>query len=244
MSAALEINDLTVAYGGRTAVVVDRLSLSAGHRIAVLGPNGAGKSTLLKACLGLVPRQAGRVRFFDQPLKSVLQRIAYVPQRSEVDWDYPITVRDTVRMGRYGRLGLFRRMSRADRQIADEAMARLDIADLADRHIAMLSGGQQQRCFLARALAQEADLYLLDEPFAGVDARTETTIAELFRQLADAGKTVISVHHDFNTVGDYFDRALLLNRQVIGSGPVQEVLSDERVARAFDGMILRKAANG
>ncbi|MFP4273290.1 MAG: metal ABC transporter ATP-binding protein [Halothiobacillaceae bacterium] len=244
MNEALQVTDLAVAYGGRTVLAVDRLSLPVGHRIAVLGPNGAGKSTLLKACLGLIPRQSGQVRFFGQPMKSVLQRIAYVPQRSEVDWDYPVTVREVVRMGRYGRLGLFRRMNRNDRRVADEAMARLEIQDLADRHIGMLSGGQQQRCFLARALAQQADLYLLDEPFAGVDTRTEAAIAELFRHLTESGRTVVSVHHDFNTVSDYFDQALLLNGRVLGNGPVGEVLSDERVARAFDGMVLRKATHG
>ena len=223
---ALEVEDLTVAYDIEPVLWDVDLDIPRGSLTAVIGPNGAGKSTLIKAVLKLVRTVAGEVRIHSE-------RVAYVPQSGSVDWDFPATVRDVVLMGRYGHLGWFRRPGVADRRIAMETLEQVGMAEFADRQISQLSGGQQQRAFLARALAQEADLYLMDEPFRGVDARTEKVIVELLKRLKGEGKTVVVVHHDLQTVRSYFDWTVLLNLRLIAAGPTDEVFTEENVRRAY-----------
>ena len=223
---ALEVEDLTVAYDIEPVLWDVDLDIPRGSLTAVIGPNGAGKSTLIKAVLKLVQTVAGEVRIHSE-------RVAYVPQSGSVDWDFPATVRDVVLMGRYGHLGWFRRPRAADRRIAMETLEQVGMAEFADRQISQLSGGQQQRAFLARALAQEADLYLMDEPFRGVDARTERVIVELLKRLKGEGKTVVVVHHDLQTVRSYFDWTVLLNLRLIAAGPTDEVFTEENVRRAY-----------
>lgn len=218
----VEIKHLTVNYD-KTPVLWDvSLSIPAGLLVGIVGPNGAGKSTLIKAALGLVKPISGKVEFLGQPLKNVRQQVAYVPQRESVDWDFPVTVRDLVVMGRYGRLGLFHRPREADWSAADHYLKLVGMSSFADRQISQLSGGQQQRVFLARALLQEADVYFMDEPFTGIDLATETVIVQLLQQLRAKGKTVFVVHHDLNTVESYFDWIILLNMRLIAYGPAQE----------------------
>ena len=223
---ALQVEDLTVAYDIEPVLWDVDLDIPRGSLTAVIGPNGAGKSTLIKAVLKLVRTVAGEVRIHSE-------RVAYVPQSGSVDWDFPATVRDVVLMGRYGHLGWFRRPRAADRRIAMETLEQVGMAEFADRQISQLSGGQQQRAFLARALAQEADLYLMDEPFRGVDARTERVIVELLKRLKGEGKTVVVVHHDLQTVRSYFDWTVLLNLRLIAAGPTDEVFTEENVRRAY-----------
>jgi len=240
----IEIHDITVAYHTKPVLWNVDLDIPAGCLVGIVGPNGAGKSTLLKAILGLVPLSSGWVKLFGETGARPRKRIAYVPQRESVDWDFPARVIDVALMGRYGRLGWFRRPRREDRRIAHEALAKLGIADLADRQINRLSGGQQQRTFLSRALAQDADVYLMDEPFAGVDAPTEKAILALLRELRDAGRTVVCVHHDLQTVPEYFDRAVLLNLRLVAEGPVDEAFTPANLQNAFGGRqpILEHAA--
>lgn len=233
MTAAISVRDLTVAYGEAPALWDVDLDLPEGVLTAVVGPNGAGKSTLLKAVLGLVPLGAGQVRVFGQPYAEVRKRVAYVPQRSAVDWDFPTDVMDVVLMGTYPRLGWFRRPGRRERELAAASLARMGIADLARRQIGELSGGQQQRVFFARALAQEPDLFLLDEPLAGVDAPTEDAVLDLLAELKAEGKTVVLVHHDLETVRERFEWAVLLNVRLVASGPVAESMATETMARAY-----------
>ncbi len=222
---ALEIHQLTVNYD-KTPVLWDvALTIPTGVLVGIVGPNGAGKSTLIKAALGLVQPISGRVEFFGQPLKNVRQRVAYVPQRESVDWDFPVTARDLVLMGRYGRLGLFRYPRQADWAAADYYLNLVGMSGYGERQISQLSGGQQQRVFLARALLQEADVYFMDEPFTGVDLATETVIVQLLQQLRATGKTVFVVHHDLNTVERYFDWTILLNMRLIAYGPTEEVFT-------------------
>jgi len=204
---------------------------------AIVGPNGAGKSTLIKSILGLVPATAGHVYLAGAPYAAMRRRVAYVPQRSSVDWDFPTTALDVVMMGRYGHLGWFRRPGAEERRRAMAALEEVGIAELADRQISQLSGGQQQRVFLARALVQEADIYFLDEPMAGVDATTERAIVALLKRLRDQGRTVIVVHHDLQTVREYFDWIVILNVRVIAQGPVAETYSAENLRRAYGGQI-------
>ncbi len=192
---------------------------------------------LIKGVLGLLPLDAGRAAFFGQPLDRVRQRVVYVPQRGDVDWDFPVTVQDVVLMGRYGRLGLFGRPSRQDRRVAAEAMEKVGIATLADRQISALSGGQQQRVFLARALAQEGDLIFMDEPFVGVDAATEEAIVALLREMRDSGRTVIVVNHDLQTARAYFDDLMLLNRTLVAYGPSKDIFTPELLTRTYGGRL-------
>lgn len=234
---ALEIHDLTVAYRKRSVLWGVDVSVPQGQLVGILGPNGAGKSTLIKACLGILEPEAGWVRFFGQPAASQYRRIGYVPQRESVDWDFPVTVRDVVAMGRHGRLGLFRRPGAEDRAVVERCLERLGLAALADRQIGNLSGGQQQRVFIARALAQESDLYFMDEPFAGVDAASETAIVAVLRELRDAGRTILVVHHDLATAREYFDSLLLLNLRVVAYGPTAEVFTSEKLQAAYGGRL-------
>ncbi|MHC4136045.1 MAG: metal ABC transporter ATP-binding protein [Planctomycetota bacterium] len=241
---ALEFHDLTVAYHIRPVLWDIDLAVPEGRLAAIVGPNGAGKSTLLRAALDLVPLASGYVRVFGRPYREVSGRVAYVPQRESVDWDFPASVADVVLMGRYGKAGWFRRPSRKDRRRAHEALERVGMAEYADRQISRLSGGQQQRTFLARALAQDADLYVMDEPFAGVDAVTERAIVALLRELRDKGRTVLSVQHDLQTVPEYFDWVALLNMRLVACGPVAEAFTHENLHLTYGGhsAILERAA--
>lgn len=228
---------MTVAYQRRPVLWNIDYQAPAGRLVAIVGPNGAGKSTLLRAVLDLMPRVSGEVLFFGRPYAAVRQRVAYVPQRNNIDWDFPVTAQDVVVMGLYGRLGWFRPVTRAARRAALEALERVGLADFAQRQISQLSGGQQQRVFIARALVQQADLYLMDEPFAGVDATTERTIVELLRELRSQGKTALVVHHDLQTVAEYFDEVLLLNTRVVAAGPVSSVLTAENLRTTYGGKL-------
>ena len=218
-----------MSYGQKPAIFsIDMTVPEEGSMTAIIGPNGAGKSTLLKSALGIIRPVSGAVRVFDQPLPDVRRRLAYVPQRASVDWDFPTRVLDVVLMGRFGRLGLLGRITAAERANAIACLDRVGMAEFGDRQIGQLSGGQQQRVFLARALAQDADLYLLDEPFAGVDAATERAIIAVLKDLRDEGRTVITVHHDLSTVRDYFDRALLMNVRRVAEGSVEDAFTPEK----------------
>ncbi|MBI1348135.1 ATP-binding cassette domain-containing protein [bacterium] len=233
----LKVHDLTVAYHRQPVLWNLDCQVSSGSLVAIVGPNGAGKSTFLKAILDLVPRAAGEVEFFGRPYREVRQRVAYVPQRASVDWDFPVTAADVVAMGLYGKLGWFRPVTRQARRQALDALERVGLAEFAQRQIRQLSGGQQQRVFLARALVQEADLYLMDEPFAGVDAATERTIVQLLQTLRAVGKTGMVVHHDLQTVREYFSHVLLLNTRVIAAGPVETVFTEENLRRTYQGRL-------
>jgi manganese/zinc/iron transport system ATP- binding protein len=235
--APLDIRGMTVAYGQSPAIFSVEARFRAGAMTAIVGPNGAGKSTLLKAALGILPRVAGEVDFFGRPLEKVRSRVAYVPQRASIDWDFPTRVGDVVMMGQFNRLGLLGRIRSEHRERVVDSLARVAMQDFADRQIGELSGGQQQRVFLARALAQQADLYLLDEPFAGVDAATERAIIDVLKDLRVAGKTVIAVHHDLSTVADYFEDVLMLNIRKIASGPVSQVFTAENLHKTYGGRL-------
>ena len=234
---ALQISGLTVSYGQKPAVFSVDMSVPAGTMTAIIGPNGAGKSTLLKASLGILKPLAGRVSLFGAALADARDRIAYVPQRASVDWDFPTRVIDVVVMGLYSKLGLLGRVRGHHRRLAVQCLERVGMADFASRQIGQLSGGQQQRVFLARALVQDADIYLLDEPFAGVDAATEKAIVAVLKSLRDAGKTVVVVHHDLSTVRDYFDRVMLINTRKVAEGPVEDVFTADNLQSAYGGRL-------
>lgn len=236
-SSPLSIHDMTVAYQGRRVLWDIDYDAPAGKLIAIIGPNGAGKSTLIKAALELVPLTDGEVRFFGQPYRSQRKRIGYVPQRTSVDWDFPVSALDVVAMGLYRQIGWFRPVTRPYRQQALAALERVGLGEFANRQISELSGGQQQRVFLARALVQDADFYIMDEPFAGVDAATERAIVELLRELREKGKTAMVVHHDLQTVKEYFDEVLLLNMRLIASGPVDQAFTTENLRATYGGML-------
>ncbi len=230
---ALKVEQLSVNYD-KTPVLWDvHCEIPEGKLVGIVGPNGAGKSTFLKTLLGMTRPLSGRIEFFGQPYKKVRQRIAYVPQRSSVDWDFPVTAYEVVLMGRYGKLGLFKWSKAADRQAAQRALEMVGMLPFADRQISQLSGGQQQRLFIARALLQDADLYLMDEPFAGVDMATEKAIIALMDKLKVQGKTLLVVHHDLTTVDSYFDWVIMLNTCLIASGPVSEVFHTETIMRTY-----------
>jgi manganese/zinc/iron transport system ATP- binding protein len=233
----LEIHDLTVAYHKKPVLWGVDVVVPAGQLVGIVGPNGAGKSTLIKACMGLLPVSSGWVKFFGEPLARAATRIGYVPQRESVDWDFPVNVMDVVLMGRYGRLGLLRRPGAADRAVARACLEKVGMLPFADRQISNLSGGQQQRVFLARALAQEAELYFMDEPFAGVDAATEAAIIAVLRELRDQGRTLLVVHHDLTTARSYFDQLLLLNMNVVAFGPTADVFTTELLQRTYGGRL-------
>ena len=233
-SAALDIRRLTASYGDRPVLWDVDATFPAGAMSAIVGPNGSGKSTLLRAALGLVRADAGQATVLGAPAATALRRVAYVPQREAVDWDFPITVREVVEMGRYPSAGWFRRLRAADRAIVDDALERVGMAPFARRQIGRLSGGQRQRVFMARALAQRAEVLLLDEPFAGVDARTEAALLELLAELREReGRSVVIVHHDLQTVRASFDWLLLLNVRAVACGPVDEVMTAENLRRTY-----------
>jgi len=229
----LEVRDLNVAYQTKVVVWDADFDAPAGKLVAIVGPNGAGKSTLLKAVLELIPRASGSVRVFGQPYREARHRVAYVPQRESVDWDFPVSAVEVVTMGLYRAIGWCLPVRKSHRAAARAALAKVGLADYADRQISQLSGGQQQRVFLARALAQEADLYLMDEPFASVDAATERAIVEVLRELRSRGRTVVCVHHDLPTVPEYFDHVALLNMRVVAQGPVAEAFTVENLRKTY-----------
>ena len=236
-TSPLSIHDMTVAYHRRPVLWDIDYNAPVGKLVAIVGPNGAGKSTLIKAALGLVPKASGRVQFFGQPYGAVRGRVGYVPQRESVDWDFPVSALDVVAMGLYSRIGWFRPVKHHYRQRALASLEQVGMADYATRQISQLSGGQQQRVFLARALAQEADLYLMDEPFAGVDASTEQAIVSILRHLRDAGRTALVVHHDLETVADYFDEVLLLNLRLVAAGPISDVFTRDNLRKTYGGKL-------
>jgi manganese/zinc/iron transport system ATP- binding protein len=241
---AIEVTDLTVAYGEKPVLWDVDLSVPAGTLMAIVGPNGAGKTTLIKASLGLLPIAAGQVLIYGRPYAEQRQLVGYVPQRGSVDWDFPTSVLDVVMMGRYGALGWFRRPGRREREQALGALEKVGMVDYADRQISQLSGGQQQRTFLARALVQDAQVYFMDEPFQGVDATTERAIVTLLKELRAAGKTVVVVHHDLQTVPEYFDWVTLLNVRRIASGPVNEVFTEANLRLTYGGRVGFLGRNG
>ncbi|MFP6887948.1 MAG: metal ABC transporter ATP-binding protein [Opitutales bacterium] len=233
----LEIHDLTVSYERKPVLYGIDVTVEPGALVGVVGPNGAGKSTLIKTIMGIVPSSGGWVKVFGQPFDKAVTRVGYVPQRESVDWDFPVSVMDVVLMGRYGHAGLLRRVGKRDREIARDCLQKVNMTPFASRQIGNLSGGQQQRVFLARALAQESDLYLMDEPFAGVDAATETAIVELLRELKERGKTLLIVHHDLATAREYFDKLLLLNMRLVAYGGVEEVFNAELLQKTYGGRL-------
>lgn len=232
---AVEVEDLTVAYDAKPVLWDIDLKIPKGQLMAVVGPNGAGKTTLIKAMLGLLKPVTGAVNFFDgaAALHTLKNRIGYVPQSGSVDWDFPSTVQDVVLMGCYGKLGWVRRPRKADVALAQQTLRKVGMEQYASRQISQLSGGQQQRVFLARALAQEAEVYFMDEPFKGVDAQTERAIVALLKDLKQQGKTVVVVHHDLQTVPEYFDWVTLINLRVVASGPVGEVFHEENLKKTY-----------
>ncbi len=242
---ALAVDDLTVAYNEKPAIWDIDLAVPEGVLMGVVGPNGAGKSTLIKAVLNLIPRAAGAVSFYGKPYERARSLVGYVPQRGSVDWDFPTSVLDVVTMGLYGKLGWFRRPGKRERELALHALDQVGLVDFADRQISQLSGGQQQRTFLARALVQDAQIYFMDEPFAAVDAVTENAIVGILQALNKRGKTVLVVHHDLQTVAQYFDWVTLLNVEVIASGLTSEVFTPENLRRTYGGRVsYLHAANG
>lgn len=233
----LSVYDLTVAYHRKPVIWDIQFDLPPGSLVGVVGPNGAGKSTLLKAVMGLVPIASGRVAIFGESYKRARGRVGYVPQRESVDWDFPIDALDVVTMGLYSRIGRCLPVRKKHRETAMEALRRVGIADLASRQISQLSGGQQQRTFLARALVQDADLYLMDEPFAAVDAATEKAIVEILRELKSRGKTSVVIHHDLQTVPEYFDYVVLINMRIVAHGPVEAVFTRENLQKTYGGRL-------
>ncbi|MBI1312979.1 ATP-binding cassette domain-containing protein [bacterium] len=233
----LSIHDMTVAYHRKPVLWGIDYNAPPGKLIAIVGPNGAGKSTLIKAVLNLVPKISGEAMFFGEPYRRQRGRVGYVPQRSSVDWDFPVNALDVVTMGLYRQIGWFRPVTKKWRQRAMRALVRVGMQDFARRQISQLSGGQQQRVFLARALTQDADFYLMDEPFAGVDAATERAIVDVLRDLRSSGRTAMVVHHDLQTVPEYFDEVLLLNLRLIASGPVSEVFTPENLRATYGGKL-------
>ncbi len=234
---ALEIHDLIVSYQKKPVLYGVDLAVPEGSMVGVVGPNGAGKSTLIKTVMGLVSHAHGWVKVFGGELRDSIKRVGYVPQRESVDWDFPVSVMDVVLMGCYGRSGLIKRPGKMEKEKAMQALVKVGLEAYSKRQISNLSGGQQQRVFLARALAQESDLYLMDEPFAGVDAATEVAIVDLLGQIRDQGKTLIVVHHDLATAREYFDMILLLNMRVVGFGKTNEVFNSELLQKTYGGRL-------
>lgn len=226
---------LSAGYGKEPIIFDINLEIPKGTIAGIVGPNGAGKSTLIKAIMGLVPSCQGKVSIFGKPFKKALKHIGYMPQRENIDWDFPVTVHDVVMMGRYQKLGLFNRPTKEDHDIVNACIGKVELLPYKDRQISNLSGGQQQRVFLARALAQESDLYFMDEPFAGVDAKTEKAIMTVLQELRDKGKTLLVIHHDLATVRDHFDYLVLINHQIIAAGPTEKIFTIENLEKTYQG---------
>jgi manganese/zinc/iron transport system ATP- binding protein len=233
----LEVHDLTVSYHRKPVLWNVDLAIPPGKLVGIIGPNGAGKSTLIKAVMGLLPVSSGWVQVFGKPVERQRDQVGYVPQRESVDWTFPVTAMDVVLMGRYGSIPWYRRIGASERQLAREALDKVSMLPYADRQISNLSGGQQQRVFLARALVQQSNIYLMDEPFAGVDAATEAAIMKLLQDLRGAGKTVLVVHHDLQTAREYFDMLILLNMRLVAFGPTEQVFTPELLQKTYGGRL-------
>ena len=234
---ALELHDLTVSYAKKPVLYGVDVQVPQGALVGIIGPNGAGKSTMIRAIMGLTPVSGGWVKIFGQSFDQARHRVGYVPQREQVDWDFPVNVMDVVLMGRYGRRGWLRRVTKEDRCIAEESLEMVGMLPFRNRQISNLSGGQQQRVFLARALAQQSDFYLMDEPFAGVDATTERAIVTLLQELQSQGKTILVVHHDLTTAREYFDHLLLLNMRLVAFGKTADVFTMELLQKTYGGRL-------
>ena len=234
---AIEVTDLTIAYRDKPVLWDVDMEVPAGILMAIVGPNGAGKTTMIKSILGLIKPAAGQVLVYGKSYKEQRHLVGYVPQRGSVDWDFPTSVLDVVMMGRYGALGWLKRPGASERAAALDALDKVGMKSFAERQISQLSGGQQQRVFLARALVQDAQLYFMDEPFQGVDATTERAIVSLLQELRSAGKTVVVVHHDLQTVPEYFDWVTMLNVRRIASGPVSEVFTEQNLRQTYGGKV-------
>ncbi|WP_080873524.1 metal ABC transporter ATP-binding protein [Oceanobacillus timonensis] len=243
-SAALSVHNLTVSYGEQTALQNIHFQIEQGKLAGIIGPNGAGKSTLMKAALGLISKDKGNIEVFGEPVNKMRKNIAYVPQRNNIDWDFPINVLDTVLLGTFPKLGVFHRPKKINRKRAYECLEQVGLSDYKKRQIGELSGGQQQRVFLARALAQEAQLFFLDEPFVGIDATSEETIIRVLKELRDNGKTVIVIHHDLSKAEEYFDDLLLINTELIDYGSTHKVLKPETITKAYQTQVPFLQANG
>ena len=229
----IKVNNLSVSYYGEEVVSDVSFEFDKGLLIGIIGPNGAGKSTMIKAILDLIPKDSGEVLLDDKPIKNYLKKVAYVPQRSDLDWDFPIDVFETVLMGTYPKLGLFKKPSKKDKALATASLKRVGMLDYQDKQIGELSGGQQQRIFLARALTQEAEIFFLDEPFVGIDVSSEKQIISILKELKDENKTVFVVHHDLSKVEDYFDSLILINKELIDAGSVKDVFIHEKMEEAY-----------
>ncbi|MBC2389716.1 metal ABC transporter ATP-binding protein [Listeria booriae] len=227
------VENLSIAYGQKRVVENVSLQIAPGKMTGIIGPNGAGKSTFLKGLIGLIPAESGTVTWDGELVQGIRGRIAYVPQRNSVDLTFPITVLDTVLIGTYPQLGLMKWPRKKERQIARDALAQVDMLDFAKRQIGELSGGQLQRVFIARALAQQADIFLLDEPFVGIDMTSEALIVRILQQLRDAGKTMIVVHHDFHKVAGYFDEVILLNEVLVAYGDTTETFTEDNILKTY-----------
>lgn len=242
LNYVVKVEDMTVAYSDKPVLWDIDLEIPKAVLMAIVGPNGSGKTTLIKSMMNLIKPISGSVLFNGESYKEHRKHIGYVPQSESVDWDFPADVLDVVLMGRYGELGWFKRPGKRDKKLALEALEKVGMEAFVDRQISQLSGGQQQRVFLARALVQDADIYFMDEPFKGVDAKTEVAIIEILKELKNRGKTLIVVHHDLQTVEEYFDWVVLLNRQIIKAGPVKEIFTDENLNKTYrtTGQILKR----
>lgn len=230
----IKVRELIVSYEEDPVLWDVNLDIKQGVLLAVVGPNGAGKSTLIKAILGLIKRLSGKITFWGKKYENVRNKIAYVPQRGSVDWDFPTTVFDVVEMGRYGQIGWLKKVRKEDKVKTIDALEKVQMLEFKDRQISQLSGGQQQRVFLARALVQEAEIYFMDEPFQGVDTKTEKSIVNILKKLRNEGKTVITVHHDLQTVPEYFDHVLFINKGVVAYGSVEEVFTQENISKTYN----------
>lgn len=237
MRSAISVKGLSVSYDRKRVLTNIHLEVAYGNVYGVIGPNGAGKSTLFKSILSMVDINTGYIEVLGKDISDVRKKIAYVPQRDEVDWDFPATVEDIVLMGRYPHKKIFQRINAQDRKMAKEALADLGIEDLYNRQIGQLSGGQQQRVFIARALCQDAEVFFLDEPFVGVDMLTEEKIITILHKLADQGKTLLVVHHDLSSVEQYFDKVILLNQRLIAAGDTDTTFTQENISKAYGGQL-------
>ncbi len=233
----ISVKNLTVSYQKKPAIKSINLKITEGSIVGIIGPNGAGKSTLIKAILGLLPYDTGEVKIFGKNLDESRKKISYIPQREQFDWDFPINVEDVVMMGRYSHLGMFSFPGKKDKEIVQEKIQKVGMQDFRTRQIRNLSGGQQQRIFLARALAQESDIYLMDEPFVGVDAKTERTIFELMNELKQQNKTILVVHHDLGKVTEYFDKLILINQTLVAYGDTDLVFNKELISKTYGGRL-------
>jgi len=233
----ISVKNLTVSYQKKPAIKSINLKITEGSIVGIIGPNGAGKSTLIKAILGLLPYDTGEVKIFGKDLDESRKRISYIPQREQFDWDFPINVEDVVMMGRYSHLGMFAFPGKKDKEIVEEKIHKVGMQDFRKRQIRNLSGGQQQRIFLARALAQESDIYLMDEPFVGVDAKTERTIFDLMNELKEQNKTILVVHHDLSKVTEYFDKLILINQTLVAYGDTDLVFNKELISKTYGGRL-------